>query len=265
MDSRLENAVWPIPIVLTTCVFFICKRNMIRFSPVLFVLWLFVPLPASAQTGFNGTFLAVVDGMTCQFIIQTVNNEISGTYDEGGLRLQVMGTFYGKQASGDLKDALSGKVVATFRAVLISTTSLELTFLISGQERSQVFLREGRTVSQTRPTADKLTRDPQIIGNWSHQIITGGNGASLQTMLYFQIIADGKYAQYSRSVGGGGEWSYDSGQLELQQQGTWYTNGKIIYMKAEGKADYIAAATYRLYEGKLITQDVNGQKIWGKE
>lgn len=238
---------------------------MMRFIPLSLILWVMVQWPIHAQSGFNGTFLAVVEGMNCQLITQTSHNTISGSYDEGGLRLQVIGTFYGKRANGDLKDPNSGRVVATFKAFLISANSLDLTFSISGQERSHVFLREIMTASQSNSTSTTITHDQQLPGNWTHQVITGGNGTSLETILYFQISADGSYAQYSRSVGGGTAWSYDSGQLDLQQQGMWYTRDNVLYIKGEGQQEYIAAATYRLSDEKLITEDIGGQKIWVRE
>ncbi len=104
-----------------------------------------------------------------------------------------------------------------------------------------------------------------MAGNWSYQVITGGNGAGFQTVFYFQISADGRYAQYSKSVGGSADWSYDSGKVEMQQQGLWYSQDNVFYIKPEGQSDYTAATTYRFVGEKLVTDDVSGQKIWVRD
>jgi len=238
---------------------------MMRSISFSLVIWVFTLLPLYAQTGFNGTFLAVVDGMSCRLATKTAYNVISGTYDEGGLRLQVIGTFSGKLASGDLKDPSLDKVVANFTALLTNDSTLNLTFFIADQKRSHIFLREGKKIVPLQPAAEQLTYDPRLVGNWTHQIITGNNSAGFQTIFFLQITSDGRYDQYSKSVGGSADWSYNSGQAELEQKGVWYSLNNVFYIKAEGQVGYTAAATYRFYDKKLLTEDVSGQKIWTRE
>lgn len=240
-----------------------------RFISFSLMIWALMVLPMQAQTqrGFNGTFQAVVDGMPCKLVTKTNRNAISGTYDEGGLSLRVIGTFYAKTANGDLKDIASGAVVATFKAVLINDSLLNLTFSIGGQQRSHAFLREG-TMTVASVNKNKVApgaHDYKLVGSWSHQIITSSGGAGLQTVFYLYINANGQYAEYSRVIGGSSEWSYDSGPGELQQKGLWYSNDNIFYIRPEGQLDYTAAATYSFKDGKLITQDVGGRKIWDRE
>ncbi|MCY7328982.1 MAG: hypothetical protein LH618_10565, partial [Saprospiraceae bacterium] len=140
---------------------------MMRSISFSLVIWAFTLLPLYAQTGFNGTFLAVVDGMSCRLVAKTAYNVISGTYDEGGFNLQVIGTFSGKLASGDLKDPSLDKVVANFTALLTNDSTLQLTFFIADQKRSHIFLREGRKIAPLQPAAEQLTYDPRLVGNWT--------------------------------------------------------------------------------------------------
>lgn len=236
-----------------------------RFSLLFPVFWACTLLSGYAQTGFNGAFVAEVEGSTCRFQTKTTGQTIRGIYEEGSVRLEVTGTTAGHQASGVLKETQAGTVVATFKAVLTNDNTLELTFLLLGEEVSHIFLREGRPDVQTETGAGQAARDPQLTGTWSHQVITGDNSAGFQTVLYFELRADGTYAQYSKSVGGGADWSYDSGQPALRQQGLWYSQDKIIHLQSAGQSAYTAAATYRFSGGKLITEDVNGRKIWVRE
>jgi len=229
-----------------------------------FLLLLCAPALLLAQADFNGSFTATIDGLDCQLRLKTDQTVLTGTYDEGDIHLQMKGTVNGKKAVGELYDPASGQAVATFQASLRDANTLDLTLTAQGQSISHPFRRSGTTAAPATPPAGQQ-RDAQLVGNWSHQIITNSGGSGFTTILYFQIGADGRYAQYSKSVGGGGEWSYSSGKAELQQQGRWYSRDNIIYISPEGQTAYTAAATYRFHEGRLVTEDVNGRKIWTRE
>ncbi len=229
-----------------------------------FLLLLCAPALLPAQTGFNGNFSANIDGINCQLTLTTSRTNLTGMYDEGDIHLQLKGIVNGKQASGELHDPASGQAVATFQAVLRDANTLDLTLFAQGQTISHPFQRSSATAAPAAPPAGQQ-RDAGLVGNWSHQIITNSGGSGFTTILYFQIGADGRYAQYSKSVGGGSEWSYSSGKAELQQQGRWYSRDNIIYIQPDGQTAYIAAAKYRFNEGRLVTEDVNGRKIWTRE
>lgn len=229
-----------------------------------FLLLLSAPALFQAQTGFNGNFSANIDGLDCHLHLKTDQTVLTGTYDEGDIHLQIKGTVNGKKAGGELYDPASGQAVATFQAGLRDANTLDLTLIAQGQTISHPFQRSGTTATPAAPPSGQQ-RDAGLVGNWSHQIITNSGGSGFTTILYFQITADGRYAQYSKSVGGGGEWSYSSGKAELQQQGRWYSRDNIIYIQPDGQTEYIAAAKYRFHDGRLVTEDVNGRKIWTRE
>lgn len=228
-----------------------------------FPLLLLTTTLLQAQSGLNGLFTATVDGLYCQLSLTTASTTLSGTYDEGQLHLQLKGIVNGKQASGELYEPTSGQAVATFQVNLRDANTLDLTFSAQGQSSSHPFLRSTAAAAPIAAPGGQL--DDQLVGNWNHQIITNSGGAGFSTVLYFQIGGDGHYAQYSKSVGGGTEWSYNSGKAELQQQGRWYSRDNVLYIQPQGQADYIAAAQYRFVEGRLVTEDVNGRKIWSRE
>ena len=217
-----------------------------------------------AQTGFNGSFTATIDNIESKIQLTTQRTELSGTYDEGNFHLLVKGIVSGKKASGELYDPASGLAVVTFQATLRDANTLDLTLNVQDQRVSYAFQRSGTTAAPTAPAGGQQ-RDANLVGNWSHQIITNSGGSGFTTILYFQIGADGSYAQYSKSVGGGSEWSHNSGKAELQQQGRWYSRDNIIYIQPDGQTSYTAGANYRFYDGRLVTEDVNGRKIWTRE
>lgn len=229
-----------------------------------FSLLLFATTLLRAQSGLNGLFTATVDAVYCQISLTTKGTMISGTYDEGELHLQLKGSADGKQASGELYEPTSGQAVATFQLSLRDANTLDLTFSAQGQSSSHAFQRSPvATTPAAAPAGQQY--DGKLVGNWSHQIITNSGSAGFSTVLYFQISADGRYAQYSKSVGGGSEWSYSSGKAELQQQGRWYSRDNILYIQPEGQTEFIAAAKYRFHDGRLVTEDVNGRKIWTQD
>ncbi len=239
---------------------------MIRSISFSLAFWGFALLPVFAQTGFNGNFVAVVDGMPCRLVTTTRHNEIKGTYDEGGFSLQVTGTTFGNKANGDLTDPSLNKVVANFEAILVDSNRIDLTFSVSGQKRSHTFVREGTAELSSTNKANIApgTRDARLVGSWIYQVITSTKNTGLQTVFYLRINANGQYAEYSKSVGGG-DLSYDSGQAEIQQKGLWYSNGNVFYIRPEGQETYTSAANYHFEKGNLITEDVSGQKIWERE
>lgn len=217
-----------------------------------------------AQTGFNGIFTATVDGLDCQFHLSTNRTDLTGTYDEGALHLKIKGVVNGNQATGELYDPASGQALATFQAGLRDANTLDLAFTAQGQTHSHPFQRSAATAAPAVSSAGQPL-DANLVGNWNHQIITNSGGSGFTTVLYFRIGADGRYAQYSKSAGGGSEWSYNSGNAELQQQGRWYSRDNILYIQADGQTEYTAAARYRFHENRLVTEDVNGRKIWTRE
>jgi hypothetical protein len=229
------------------------------------------PLLLDAQTGFNGTFLATVDGMPSVLTLQTAGSAVTGTYREGEYDLLVRGTVKGQSATGTLTDKASGVAVAEFRALLRSGSALDLTIMILGRDVTATFEREGaesgtpgQPVGHGAPTEHR-TRDARLAATWSYQVINNSGGSSFTTVHYFELTPDGRYAQYSKSVGGGADWSYSSGGAELTQQGRWYTDKGALYLQPEGQREYTAAARYTFFDGKLVTEDVNGRKIWNRE
>jgi len=127
-------------------------------------------------------------------------------------------------------------------------------------ERQALFQREAAIA--TPPTSGTL--DPTLVGTWVHEkIINSGAAsfASFNTLMTLQLNADGSVTQWSRAVGGGGDWSYDS-PGEVQYSGHWRSQGGMLMVRLAGAADYQPAAYYRFSDQYLVTESNTGKMIW---
>jgi hypothetical protein len=108
--------------------------------------------------------------------------------------------------------------------------------------------------------------DERLVGIWVNekQINSpGGAGgfASLSTVMTMELHADGGILQYSQSVGGGADWSSNSGRT-LDFEGKWRADGATLSVFGMGLPDYTPAATYSFSGQYLVTQSDMGRLIW---
>lgn len=110
--------------------------------------------------------------------------------------------------------------------------------------------------------------DPRLVGVWVNekQINSpGGAGgfASLSTVMTMEIHPDGAIVQYTQSVGGGSEWSSNSGR-KLDFEGKWRASNNTLFVLGMGLTDYTAAGTYSFSGAYLVTNNNLGRLIWQK-
>jgi hypothetical protein len=108
--------------------------------------------------------------------------------------------------------------------------------------------------------------DPRLVGTWVNekQINSGGGAggfASFSTVMSMLLHADGTVQQYTQSVGGGGEWSSNSGRT-LDFEGRWRAANGTLLVHAAGLPDFVPAATYSFSGEYLVTQSDMGRLIW---
>lgn len=108
--------------------------------------------------------------------------------------------------------------------------------------------------------------DERIIGVWVNEQQTnspGGAGgfASFSTLMIMELNADGTVRQMTQGVGGGADWSSDSAQ-RIDFEGQWKADGQTLFVIGMGLPDYRPAATYRLVDSYLVTQNDMGRLIW---
>ena len=108
--------------------------------------------------------------------------------------------------------------------------------------------------------------DERIIGvsvNEQQTNSPGGAGgfASFSTLMIMELNADGTVRQMTQGVGGGADWSSDSGR-RIDFEGQWKADGETLFVIGMGLPDYRPAATYKLVNSYLVTQSDIGRLIW---
>lgn len=107
-------------------------------------------------------------------------------------------------------------------------------------------------------------RDGRLVGIWVNENMInsgGGNFASYTTVMTMELRQDGRVVQYTESIGGGGDWSYDGGRT-IDFEGEWRADGRTLSVYAAPLPDFTPAATYSFSGDYLVTQSDMGRLIW---
>ncbi|WP_291039644.1 hypothetical protein [Hyphomonas sp.] len=107
-------------------------------------------------------------------------------------------------------------------------------------------------------------RDARMVGIWVNEDIInsgGANFASYTTVMTMELHPDGRVIQYTESIGGGGDWSYDGGRT-IDFDGQWRADGQTLFVYAAPLPDFTPAATYSFSGEYLVTQSDMGRLIW---
>jgi hypothetical protein len=120
--------------------------------------------------------------------------------------------------------------------------------------------------SPPAPAQPSSQLDPRLVGVWvnENQINSpGGAGgfASFSTVMTMELDADGTIRQFTQSVGGGGDWSSNSGRT-LDFEGNWRASNNTLLVLGMGLPDYTPAATYSFSDQYLVTNSDMGRLIW---
>ncbi|GAC1034644.1 hypothetical protein thsps21_54730 [Pseudomonas sp. No.21] len=224
---------------------------------------------ALAAGELDGRYQANLDGQPTELVLRQDGQAVQGLYVENGsLQLDLAGSFDGQVLRAEISVPQSGQVVATLAARYADAqlaTRIAARDPRSGQvlEREALFRRASQANSQAQASAGDL--DPALVGNWVHEkIINSGGGsgfASFNTVMTLRLGADGSVAQWARSTGGGGDWSYDS-PGELQYSGQWRSDNGVLLVRQQGAADFQPAARYRFSDPYLVTEGTGGKMIW---
>lgn len=121
---------------------------------------------------------------------------------------------------------------------------------------------------QSEQSGQANVLDPRLFGVWVNekQINSpGGAGgfASFSTVMTMILNADGTVQQFTQSVGGGGDWSSNSGR-KLDFEGRWRASNGTFLVHGMGLPDFTPAATYTFSGEYLVTQNDMGRLIWQK-
>ena len=108
--------------------------------------------------------------------------------------------------------------------------------------------------------------DDHLIGVWvnEQQINSpGGAGgfAGFSTLMIMELNADGTVRQMTQGVGGGADWSSDSGR-RIDFEGQWKADGQTLFVMGMGLPDFRPAAQYQLVDSYLVTHNDMGRLVW---
>lgn len=248
-----------------------------RFSALTACL-IALALPVAAETP-SGRYSGLIDGKPATLILSGPAGALTGSYAEEGLSLTLSGTSGPQGVSLTLTEPTYNLTVATLtgtsEAGRIAGT-LTLTEMFGGGQTAIAFTREGAAATAataSRPSTPSSAAGPasarldsRLVGTWVNEdIINSGGGAggfaSFSTVMTMTLSPDGRVVQTSRSVGGGGEWSSDSGE-RTDFDGQWEARDGTLYVKGMGIADFTAAATYSFSGAYLVTNGAQGRLIW---
>lgn len=237
--------------------------------PRAIVLLLAMASCSSIQAGeLDGHYRATLDGQPSELILRQSGAVVEGEYVESQrLRLIVKGRYDGKLLRAEISDPQTGLLLANMNATYANAmlnTSIAARDPRNGEvlERQALFHRETAATAATPSSAG--ARDPALVGIWMHEKITNSGGAdfaSFNTLMTLQLNADGSVTQWTRSVGGGNDWNYDS-PGEVQYSGHWRSQDGMLMVRLTGAADYQPAAYYRFSDQYLVTESNTGKMIW---
>ena len=238
----------------------------------------FVMLMAAALWGalavaqpVTSTYEGTERGVTTRIALRVDGTRVEGGMQEGAMTLGLRGTLAGQRLSAVILDPASGRELLPLTGELRGDT---LVISIRPDAASPP-----RTLSLSRVDGARATApagaasaaaagapDPAIVGRWRNESqinSPGGAGgfASLSTVRYLEFAADGRVRQSVRSAGGGANWSTQAGET-VEFVGRWETRGAELWVKADGAAAFVRAATWRRVGERLVTEDGQGRRIW---
>ena len=84
---------------------------------------------------------------------------------------------------------------------------------------------------------------------------------AIATVMTMELSADGTIRQFTQSVGGGADWSSDSGRT-MDFDGRWAADGQTLSVLGRGLVDFTPAAAYEFSGTYLVTHSDMGRLIW---
>lgn len=217
----------------------------------------------------DGEYRATLDGLPTELHLRSQGTAVEGLYIENAsLRLNVRGSFDGQRLDAQIVDA-SGQLIATLQAAYANDS---LTARIAALDprsgntlsREALFRRSSASPAASAPTNASGQLDPALVGTWLNEKMINSGGASFAsftTVMTLRLNPDGSVAQWSRSVGSGENWNYDSPGT-LQYSGNWYADNGTLMVRLQGHDAFQPAARYRFSDPYLVTEGNTGKVIW---
>ena len=227
------------------------------------------PMTSQQPSAFDGTYTGALNGVATTLTIQQQGATLQGHADASGYRYTLSGSVDGPTGRGRLDDPNTGGGVDVELSMQGDQLTLTI-FDVYGQRIPAYFQRGAAAQSGPAPDAAdeaNVERDPRLVGLWSHQEVMSGGGISVATQLLLRIDANGRYVSGdARTLGGGANWSGDTGRSGDVSTGTWRTQGGVVYVKDGGVGQWVPYARYTLQGSSLMFTFGDGStQLWRRQ
>lgn len=219
----------------------------IRMSKILLVAFFLLLSPTIWAQGFSGSYAGMCKGAKVELILTADNQMISGNLRQGDYAYSISAFSEGNYWIGTATEDKSGATALAAAELKGNTLDLALTLdgnaiinislmrVAANTATATLSVEEPSSKSNLPATAQGAV-DSKLVGEWRKTSNinsgSGSNAAYFTTETRFVVQADGHF-QYgaSRSVGGGGDWSYDSSAWSSPQiTGVLRTEGNAIFI-----------------------------------
>lgn len=204
---------------------------------------------------FHGTWQAAAQGRTLALTLVHSGATLRGRIvHESDYVIELDGAVAGAAASGVARGELGD---ARFEAVLGGDTLL-LALIdrhrATGREvrLPMQFERVGRDAELAPPPTPTERRDPALVGRWVQTAMSGIGDQVAIAESRLDFSADGSFSRSSEATG------------SLPPAGRWRTVGDVLYVRADGDAEWSAVANWRLSGPGLLLDTGQGPRRWAR-
>lgn len=232
-----------------------------------------------AQSTFSGTYQGKINGDPARIELRQQGEEVTGKYHETGNAFDIKAKVTGAVCNGSLLVTGTEIPLAAIRFQMTGTglhldvqlpdqSRVEADFVrLSGASEKPVeILSHDKSLSAAQ---DAFARDPAAVGRWMKEEIintgTGAGAASLVTVYFLSLNADGSFLQEKSGSAGGSNWS-SLNNRETDLAGHWYTQNQVMYVRPSGEKEYFKLHQYLFHNGALVFKTDEGKYlIWNRQ
>jgi hypothetical protein len=229
--------------------------------------------------GLAGTYVMESPGGTFVARFDVKGSLLTGTIDIAGqplLRLSgaakgnhSRGTIVSKDGNGEYEAVVQGDLLTLTISQQEGPNQRAASMAFQFQRADAAAAASPPAPAPPRPAQnDGAAGDQRLVGHWVYQEILGGGGASLTSEEHLVFRSDGNYAYgKGRTVGGGADWSYDSGGGGDVERGRWRAASGVLFVLGQN-GQWARIGTYGMTDdgnAMRITYDGGGRKLWSRQ
>lgn len=214
-------------------------------------------ITAAAQN-YSGIYYGTYDGSDVACEIVQSGTKVSGVIEDSeGNVFEFNGTVSGTASKGTM--IANNMYTFSYSATHAAST---VTFSISAANGVAPLVvkmnKQAKPTTTSNATSTVASNiDKSVVGTWKSVSTLSSSGyggygdyASLSSVTYYQINADGTFCVMDGgSVGGGADWSSSSGSSKGANCGKWYVKDGYMYISQNGQT---SSVKYTMHNGQLV-------------